>query len=109
MNEFKVYYHVVPTDDGYTYLCQDKNTSEFYLHKKILGQNPEALVFSSEQAAEEWIELAKLPKGRFKAEEFGTVYAPEKLSDETLNDNNEPQPSYAELEHDPTYNVYMLG
>lgn len=81
MNEFKIYCHIVPTDDGYTYLCQDKNTSEFYLYKKILGHNPEALVFTSERAAEEWIELTRLPNGRFKAEEFGTVYVPEKFSD----------------------------
>lgn len=81
MNELNIYYCIVPTNDGYTYLCQDKNTSELYLYKKALGNNPEALIFSSEQAAEEWIELTRLCEGKFKAESFGTVEVIEKIAD----------------------------
>lgn len=81
MNELNIYFHIVPTYNGYTYLCQDKNTSELYLYKKASGNNPEALVFSSEQAAEEWIKLTRLPEGRFKAEKFGTVDIVEEFAD----------------------------
>lgn len=81
MNELNIYYHIVPKDDGYTFLCQDANTSELYLSKKSAGRNPESLIFSSKQAAEEWIELTRLPKGRFKAERFGTVDVIEKFAD----------------------------
>lgn len=81
MNKLNIYYHIVPTNDGYTVLCQDKNTSELYLYKKTLGENPEVLIFSSEQAAEEWIELTRLPEGHFKAEKFATVDVIEKFAD----------------------------
>lgn len=81
MNELNIYYCVVPTNDGYTYLCQERDTGELYLYNKSLGDNPEALIFSSEQAAEEWIKLTRLPEGRFKAEEFGTIDIIEEFAD----------------------------
>ena len=81
MSKLNIYYHIVPKDDGYTFLCQDKNTSELYLHKKSAGRNPESLIFSSKQAAEEWIELTRLPKERFKTERFGTINKIEEFAD----------------------------
>ena len=81
MSELNIYYCIVPTDDGYTVVCQDKNTSELYLYKKSDAQNPETLIFSSEQAAEEWIELTRLPKDCFKAQWFATTNIIEKFAD----------------------------
>lgn len=80
MNELNIYYHVVPIGDGYTFLCQDKNTGELYLDKKSVNKNPEALIFSSGQAAEEWI-VMRLLEGKFKAEKFGTADVIEKFAD----------------------------
>lgn len=84
MDKVNIYYSIVPINNGYTYLCQDQHTSELYLYEKALGENPEALVFSSEQAAEEWIKLTRLSRERFKPEEYCTVNVIEKFSD--IND-----------------------
>jgi len=81
MKNFNIYYHIVPLDDGCVFLCQDRNTGELYRYKKADDWNPEALIFSSEQAAEEWIELTRLPKGRFKAQWFAIVGTIEKFDD----------------------------
>lgn len=81
MNELNIYYHVVPIGDGYTFLCQNKNTNELYLSKKSKGRNLDSLIFSSKQAAEEWMELMRLPKDSFKTEKFGTADIIEKFAD----------------------------
>lgn len=81
MSELNVYYHVVPTNDGCVYLCRNKNTSELYLWDKAFDKNSEALVFSSEQAADEWIELMRLPRHKFKSEWFATIDIIEDFSD----------------------------
>ena len=81
MENLNVYYHIVPIDDGYTVVCQDKNTGELYLYKKSNKRNPEVLIFSSEQAADEWLKLSELPKGCYKVQWFGTADVIEELAD----------------------------
>ena len=81
MNKLNIYYHVVPTNDGCVILCQDRNTSKLYLHNKAADKTPNELIFSSEQAAEEWMELMGLTKDCFKVEKFGTTDIIEEFSD----------------------------
>ena len=79
-----IYYHIVPVDDGYTFLCLNRNNGELYLSQKTTGSNPDALIFSSKRAATEWIEqfeYIRLPQGHFKAERFGTLDKIEKFAD----------------------------
>ena len=80
MDELNIYYHIVPIGDGYTYICQNKLTSELYRHSKTSDKNLEALVFSSKLAAEEWIKFTAT-KGQFKPEWFATADIIEKFSD----------------------------
>ena len=84
MDELNIYYHIVPTNDGCVYLCQDKYTGEYYLHSKTSDVNKESLVFSSELAAEEWI-ASRAPLGHFKPEWFATADVIEKFSDMRCN------------------------
>lgn len=102
MNEFKIYYQIVPIDDGYTFLCQNKNTNELYLRRKDEGKSPESLIFSSLRAAEEWIKQSTILNTRFKVEEFGASNIVANLSDGL-------QHIYMELEQDPECNIYLLG
>ena len=81
MNKLNTYYHIVPTKDGFTYLCQNANTDELYLWRKASDTNPEALVFFSECAAEEWIKFMDLSPEHFKSEWFATAEVIEKFSD----------------------------
>ena len=81
MNEFKFYYQIVPIGDGYHVVCQDKNTGKLYLHHKAEGSNPERLVFSSEQAADAWIESMNFPTLEYKSEWFGSTNIIEQFSD----------------------------
>ena len=81
MDELNIYYHVVLANDGYTFLCKDAHTKELYLRNKSEGDNAESLIFSSELAAEKWIEFSPFPPGFFKAEWFGTSDVIEQFSD----------------------------
>lgn len=81
MRDLNVYYQIVPKGDGYTYLCRDKNTGELYLHEKVTGNNPDVLVFSSKEAAEEWIDVIKPLDRVFKAEWFATMNVIETFED----------------------------
>ena len=80
MKKLNIYYHIVPINDGYTFLCQNRNTGELYLWKKVLDKNPDALFFSSKRAAEEWI-ASVVPQECFEAEWFATVETVEMFSD----------------------------
>lgn len=51
MNNINVYYCIVPINDGYHYVCQNKNTQELYLCHKALDDNDEALIFHSIEKA----------------------------------------------------------
>lgn len=102
MNEFKIYYQIVPIDDGYTFLCQNKNTNELYLRQKSEGKSSESLIFSSRQAAEKWIEQSTILNKRFKVEEFCASNIIENLV-------GGMQCSYMKLEQDPECNIYLLG
>ena len=61
------YYHIVPINDGYHYLCRNENG--YYLqHKAIDLENlQDALCFTTEEAARMYIE-AKLDTAKYKPE-----------------------------------------
>lgn len=69
MNELKNYFHIVPKDDGTTYLCYDKQTNNTYLCGKEKYANPDALVFLSEESANKWIKDHNISEN-YKVEEF---------------------------------------
>ena len=69
MNELKSYFHIVPKDDGTTYLCCDKHTNNTYLCGKEKYANPDALVFNSEESANKWIKDHDINK-KYKVEKF---------------------------------------
>ena len=81
MGKFNFYYQIVPIGNGFHVVCQEKNTGELYLHHKANGRNPERLVFSSEQAANAWIESMNFPTVEYKSEWFGTTNTIEQFSD----------------------------
>ena len=81
MDELNIYYHVVPTNDGCTFLCLDSHSKKLYLRNKSKGDDSDSLIFSSERAAEEWIEFSPFPKGHFKAEWFATTDVIDQFSD----------------------------
>lgn len=72
MEKFNIYYHVVPQNNGCVYLCQNKYTGDLYLHNKAADETPDALIFSSDSAANEWIK-SNIPGSGFKSEWFATV------------------------------------
>ena len=93
MNELNIYYHIVPKDDGYTFLCRDKNTGKLYLSQKSRGRNPESLIFTSERTAKIWLKFSGLPQGNFVVEKFGVTDEIKEFADtdnlETLGYNFE--------------------
>ena len=81
MSELNVYYHIVPKDDGYTFLCRNKQTGELYLHKKSKGRNPESLIFASRRTASIWLKFSGLLEDCFEVEEFGVADPIEEFAD----------------------------
>lgn len=65
-NEMKILYHIVPKNDGYTFLCQN-STGMFLVRKEVLTHSDE-LVFNDSIAAEKFIEENNLDE--YKAEAF---------------------------------------
>ena len=72
MNKINNFYCIVPLNDGYNYICQNRDTLELYPHKKACATNFEKLVFSSEQEAQSWIDKNNY-NDRFKVEWFATT------------------------------------
>lgn len=65
-NEMKILYHIVPKNDGYTFLCQN-STGMFLVRKEFFTHNDE-LVFEGSIMAEKFIEENNL--NEYKAEAF---------------------------------------
>ena len=53
MDNLNTYYHIVPKNDGYTYLCQSNN--ELFLVRKDAPPHSEELVFEDSVMAEKFI------------------------------------------------------
>ena len=66
MNEMKTLYHIVPKNDGYTYLCRSNN--ELFLARKDAPAHSDELVFENLTAAEKFIEENNLQG--YKVEAF---------------------------------------
>lgn len=65
-NEMRTLYHIVPKNDGYTFLCQN-NTRMFLVRKEVLTHSDE-LVFEDSIEAEKFIEENHL--NEYKVEAF---------------------------------------
>lgn len=62
-------YHIVPINDGYTYLCLNSN-SGYVLHKKAeeLPSNITEILFNNEQTAQRYIDGNLLNPQNYKPE-----------------------------------------
>jgi hypothetical protein len=54
MDKLNIYYHIVPKNDGYTYLCRSNN--ELFLARKDAPAHRDELIFEDLTAAEKFIE-----------------------------------------------------
>ena len=66
MSNLNIYYHIVPKNDGYTYLC--RNNNELFLARKDAPAHSDELVFEDLTAAEKFIKDNNLQE--YKAEAF---------------------------------------
>lgn len=64
-------YEIVPEDSGLHYMCYDPDTNTYYREHKAYTHQ-QALVFNTEAAAKEYINLYMYKvEGNYKAEKFG--------------------------------------